>query len=288
MKTKRNFTRAEVTRKQEKRIREGHPWIYEDEITVMDTPDENGCLIDVFSSKGTYLGTGMYSEHSKIRIRLLGNNANEQYNDAFFLRRLKYALEYRMDVMGEDFANCRLIHGEADGLPGVTVDKYGPVLVSEISTYGMDIRKDLLYRGMKELLAEKGYEVSGIYERSDSELRTKEGLAKVTGWVTEYTEKEIPVLEINENRILYDVDIINGQKTGFFLDQKYNRLSVRKLAAGKNVLDCCTHTGSFAINAAYGKAAQVTALDVSETALDMARQNARKNHLEEKINFVQA
>ncbi len=288
MKTKRNFTRAEVTRKQEKRIREGHPWIYEDEITVMDTPEGNGCLIDVFSSKGTYLGTGMYSEHSKIRIRLLGNNANEQYNDAFFLRRLKYALEYRMDVMGEDFANSRLIHGEADGLPGVTVDKYGPVLVSEISTYGMDIRKDLLYRGMKELLAEKGYEVSGIYERSDSELRTKEGLAKFTGWVTEYTEKEIPVQEINENGIFYDVDIINGQKTGFFLDQKYNRLSVRKLAAGKNVLDCCTHTGSFAINAAYGKAAQVTALDVSETALDMARQNAWKNHLEEKINFVQA
>lgn len=288
MKTKRNFTRAEVTRKQEKRIREGHPWIYEDEITKIDTPEENGCFVDVFSSKGTYLGTGMYSEHSKIRIRLLGNNANEQYDDAFFLRRLKYAVEYRMDVMGEDFANCRLIHGEADGLPGVTVDKYGPVLVSEISTYGMDIRKDLLYRGLKDLLAEKGYTVSGIYERSDSELRTKEGLAKVTGWGTEYTKKEIPVLEINENGILYDVDIINGQKTGFFLDQKYNRLSVRKIAAGKNVLDCCTHTGSFAINAAYGKAVQVTALDVSETALEMARKNACKNHLEEKIHFVQA
>lgn len=278
MKQKREFPFAKVTKKQEYSLKKGHPWIYEDEITEESGTIENGCLIDVFGTKGNYLGTGFYSALSKIRIRLLGTNANEKYDDAFFERRVRYALEYRKDVMGEDYQACRLIHGEADGLPGLTVDRYQTILVSEIASYGTEMHKDVIYRSLLKLLGEQGETIEGIYERNEGDLRAKEGLKQYKGWYGE-EHPDSCITEICENGIYYEVDVENGQKTGFFLDQKYNRLAVKKLAHGKRVLDCCTHTGSFALNAANGGAEYVLAVDISESALDMARKNAERNHL---------
>jgi 23S rRNA (cytosine1962-C5)-methyltransferase len=235
--------------------------------------------VDVFGKKQNYLGSGFYSAQSKIRIRLLGNNANEKYDDAFFQRKVKYALEYRRTVMGDDFDACRLIHGESDGLPGLTVDRYHNLLVAEVEAYGTDAHKEIIYQALLDELKAMGQIIDGIYERNEGELRKKEGLSQYKGWFS----KEHPdtcITKITENGIQYEVDVENGQKTGFFLDQKYNRMAVRKLAKDKTVLDCCTHTGSFAMNACLGGAKSVTAMDISESALEMAAENAKLNHLE--------
>ena len=226
MKKERNFAWATISKKQEKTVRNGHPWIYEDEITELSNSDiENGSLIDVLSSKKQYLGTGIYSMNSKIRIRILDKNANETFNDDFFLRRVKYALSYRKVVMADDFHSCRLVHGEADGLPGVTVDLYENILVAEILSYGMEQRKDVLYRSLVQVLKEFGIEIKGIFERNEGELRKKEGLPLEKGWYKlEGLENDCsPITQIYENGICYEIDVENGQKTGFFLDQKYNR-----------------------------------------------------------------
>lgn len=279
MKQKREFPAVTVTKKQEARIHHGHPWIYAAEITNQPEEIPNGSFVDVFGHKENYLGTGFWSEHSQIRVRLLGDNANEKYDDAFFARKVKYALQYRRDVMGEeDFQACRLIHGESDGLPGLTVDRYNDILVSEVESYGTDLHKDVIYHELVSQLNEMGEKISGIYERNEGELRKKEGLSQYKGW---YGEKHSSscITEIRENGILYEVDVENGQKTGFFLDQKYNRRAVARLARGRTVLDCCTHTGSFALNAAKGGARSVLAMDISDTALEMARKNAERNHL---------
>lgn len=279
MKTNRTFPFVRVTKKQEKRIKDGHPWVYADEITEQTEDIENGAFADVFGQKGNYLGTGFYSEVSKIRVRILGSNANEKYDDAFFARKVKYALQYRLDTMAEDFACCRLIHGEADGLPGLTVDRYEKILVSEIASYGMEMHRDVIYQALIDQLAAMGIVIEGIYERNEDTLRRKEGLPLYQGW---YGDRHPAgcITQITENGIRYEVDVENGQKTGFFLDQKYNRLAVRRMAEGRNVLDCCTHTGSFALNAAKGGAASVTAMDISETALAMAAKNAEANGLQ--------
>lgn len=284
MKTERTFPRAVVTKKQEMSIKKGHPWIYADEITEVHENLDNGCFIDVFGSKNNYLGTGFYSEHSKIRIRLLGNNANETYGDDFFARKVRYALQYRFDVMKNDIQAVRLIHGEADGLPGLTVDRYNDILVTQVESYGTELHKKVIYRELISQMEERGEHISGIYERNEGELRKKEGLPQYKGW---YGEKhpESVITEISENGILYEVDVENGQKTGFFLDQKYNRKAIHTLAKGRDVLDCCTHTGSFALNAAAAGAKSVLAMDISESALDMAKKNAERNHL--NISFRQ-
>ncbi len=284
MKQKRNYPRAVVTKKQASRIHQGHPWVYFDEITEIDENLENGCLIDVFGTKDNYLGTGLYSEHSKIRIRILFSNANDTFDDAFFARRIRYALQYRKDVMKEDFHACRLVHGESDMLPGLTIDRYENILVSEVASYGMEVRKDVIYKALVEELRAMGETIDGIYERNEGELRKKEGLPQYKGW---YGKNHLssPLVEITENGIRYEVDVENGQKTGFFLDQKYNRLAVRRLAEGKTILDCCTHTGSFALNAAMGKAKSVDALDISESALAEAKKNAAMNNLD--VHFMQ-
>lgn len=278
MKQSRQFPSVKITKKQEYTVKQGHPWIYEDEITETDGTIENGCLIDVFGQKDQYLGTGIFSAESRIRIRLLGNNANEKYDDAFFARKVKYAVSYRRETMRDDIAACRIIHGEADGLPGVTVDRYGDILVSEIASYGMEQRKDIIYSALRSEIPE----LRGIYERNEGELRLKEGLELYKGWYGEDHPEET-VFEITENGLKYEVDIENGQKTGFFLDQKYNRMAVRRIAAGKTVLDCCTHTGSFAMNAAAGGALSVTAMDISERALEMAKMNAERNGITLKL-----
>jgi 23S rRNA (cytosine1962-C5)-methyltransferase len=278
MKQTRSFPAFVVTKKQELSIKRNHPWIYEDEITETPETVENGAVVDVFGKKGNYLGSGFYSEKSKIRIRLLGRNANEKYDDAFFARRVKYALQYRRDVMQEDWKACRLIHGEADGLPGLTVDRYNDLLVSQVESYGTDQHKEVIYQALLDTLKEYGEEIHGIYERNEGELRKKEGLSQYKGWYGE-NHPDSCITEISENGILYEVDVENGQKTGFFLDQKYNRRTVARLAKGRKVLDCCTHTGSFALNAAKGGAESVLAMDISETALEMAEKNAERNHL---------
>ena len=235
----------------------------------------------VFSEKGTYLGSGFYNEQSKILVRVLSKNANDAFDEAFFRRRIRYAIDYRRTVMGEDFNACRLIFGEADGLPGWTVDRFEDVLVTEVLSLGIEVRKGMLLTLLREELEKDGVAVRVIYERNESPLRLKEGLEQGKGYV------DLPGLEtegtglvkITENGIRYEVDYVNGQKTGFFLDQKYNRRAAARLAKGKRVLDCFTHTGAFALNCARAGAASVTAVDVSELALDEVARNAALNGL---------
>ncbi|MGM9940740.1 MAG: class I SAM-dependent rRNA methyltransferase [Bulleidia sp.] len=274
----RMFPHVTITKKQESSIRKGHPWVYADEITEQSEDIDNGAYVDVLSNKGSYLGTGFYSAQSRIRVRILGNNANEKYDDLFYQRRIRYALEYRKTVMGDDFKACRLIHGEADGLPGLTIDRYNDLLVSQVESYGISLHIDVIYAQLKKQLREMGEIISGIYERNEGELRKKEGLPQYKGWYGE-DHPQSPVTAIVENGIHYEVDVENGQKTGFFLDQKYNRQAIWKIAKDRKVLDCCTHTGSFALNAAKAGAKSVLAMDISQTALDMAAVNAQQNGL---------
>ncbi len=287
MKIQRNFPAFTVTKKAEKALKEGHPWVYDTEITSAEEC-ENGSLADIFSQKGSYLGTGLLSLNSKIRIRRLSDNANETFGPEFFARRVKYALDYRRTVMKDDFGACRLIFGEADGLPGFTADRYGSIISAQVLSFGMELRKDTVYRALCDELATDGVKITGIMERNDAAIRKLEGLNEYKGWYTaDYLpEPPSPVTEITENGIIYSVDTENGQKTGFFLDQKYNRLAVMRLAKGMNVLDCFTHTGSFGLNAAKGGAAHVTSVDVSQTAIDMAKANAVRNGLSDKIDYI--
>ena len=288
MKQERSFPRVTITKKGEASVKTGHPWIYDAEVQGNTDAVENGALVDAFSEKGAYLGTGLLSKQSKIRVRLLSNNANEKFDEAFFSRRIRYALDYRKTVMGEDYGCCRMIFGEADGLPGLTIDCYHDVLVSQVLSIGIERIKGMLYRLLVMLLKDDGIVIRGIFERNEVGIRELEGLPLEKGWYrAEFLpEPPSPLIEIVENGIRYDVDVENGQKTGFFLDQKYNRLAAAKIARGKRVLDCFTHTGSFALNAAKTGAAHVTAVDVSQAAVDLARANAEKNGLTERMDFV--
>ena len=287
MKQERNFPSVVITRKAENAARAGHPWVYAEEITERRGELRQGCITDVFSQKGAWLGAGFYSETSKIGVRILSGNANESFGPEFFERRVKYALEYRRAVM-EDLGCCRLIFGEADGLPGLTVDKFSDILVAQVLSYGTDSVKDVVYRALCEQLEAMGEHVSGVYERNEAALRDLEGLPRYKGWYEGLPHGESTVTEICENGVRYAVDFENGQKTGFFLDQKLNRLAVAKLARGRRVLDCFTHTGSFALNAALHGAEHVTAVDVSESAVEMARRNAVLNGLEGRMDFLAA
>ena len=286
MKQNRPFARAAVTRKAQKSIEEGHPWVYDTEITGIEGGCENGGLIDVVSDKGAYLGTGFISERSKIRVRILSRNANDRFDEAFWERRLRWAWDYRKTVMGEDASCCRVIFGEADQFPGLTVDRFGEVLVTQTLSAGVERIKPLLFPLLKKVLERDGQAVRGVYERNDAAIRELEGLPQGKGW---FGGDGGPTrTEITENGIVYGVDFENGQKTGFFLDQKYNRRAVAKLARGRRVLDCFTHTGSFALNAARGGAARVTAVDVSEFAVECARENAARNGLSQVVDCVAA
>lgn len=284
----RNYPCVTVTQKAENSLRAGHPWVYDAEIISVFGELENGSLADVVTRKGAYLGTGLISLNSKIRIRILSSNANETFTNAFWERRLRYAVDYRRTVMGEDFSCCRLVFGEADGLPGLTVDKFSDILVTQVLSFGMDKIKDVIYTSLVKILKEYGEEINGVYERNDVAIRELEGLTQYKGWYEAIPHQQSTKTEIIENGIRYTVDFENGQKTGFFLDQKYNRLAISKIAKGKRVLDCFTHTGSFALNAAMGGAEHVTAVDVSETAVAMARENAEKNSLDDRMDFLAA
>ncbi len=291
MKAERAYPSAAVTPKAEAAILRGHPWVYDTEILAMEGAAENGGLVDVRSRKGAYLGTGFLSEKSKIRVRLISRNANDRFDAAFWERKLRWAWEDRKTVMApEDLNACRVVFGEADMFPGLTVDKFHDLLSVQVLSVGMERVKDLLLPLLVRILREDGQTIRGVFERNDAALREKEGLEQYKGWFPLPGEAppESPVTEITENGIKYLVDVENGQKTGFFLDQKYNRRAVGRLAEGRTVLDCFTHTGSFALNAALGGAMHVTAVDVSAAAVEMARANAERNGLDGVVDCIAA
>ena len=278
MKSERPYPSIILSGKGSRRAQTGHPWVYAEDIISGEEDLPNGCLVDVLSDNGKYLGTGLLSRESKIRVRILSQNANDRYDAAFWRRRVQYSWDYRKTVMGQDTVCCRIIFGEADGFPGLTVDRFSDLLVAQCLSYGMEQIKPLIYSILLECLKEDRIVIRGIYERNDNILREREGLqqGKRWYWYNHETGPANPVTEIRENGITYLVDVENGQKTGYFLDQKYNRRAISQIANGKSVLDCFTHTGSFALNAAIGNAKKVTAVDISETAIAVARENARK------------
>ena len=291
MKAARPYPKIIITPKGEAALTGGHPWVYEGEVTAVDGAAEDGGLVDVVSRRGSWLGCGFYNSRSKIRVRLVSRNANDDFSDAFWERRIRYAWEYRKTVMGEtDSRCCRVIFGEADLFPGLTVDRFESVLVTQTLSLGMERIKSRLFPLLAKVLREDGQDIRGIYERNDVAIRELEGMAQGKGWypLPGETPPAQTTVDIVENGIRYTVDFENGQKTGFFLDQKYNRLAVSRLAKGRTVLDCFTHTGSFALNAARGGAAHVTAVDVSEFAVQCAAENARRNGLDGVMDCVAA
>lgn len=288
MKTDRKYTKVTIDEKGRKQQEEGHPWVYDNEVVRIDGDYENGDIVDVISQKGKYLGSGFINNNSKIIVRIISRNANDTFDNDFFERRLKYAWEYRKTVMGqEDKKCCRIIFGEADEFPGLTIDRFNDILVAQVLSLGIEVRKDIIFNAIYKILVEDGEKISGLYERNDVEIRKLEGLEEYKGYYR-LNGVEVPkhtITEIVENGIKYKVDVENGQKTGFFLDQKYNRLAISKIAKGKRVLDCFTHTGSFALNAAKGGAKHVHAVDISDTAIEMAKENAKLNGLEDTMTF---
>ncbi len=286
----RGLKTIEITKKAESSVIQGHPWVYDGELTRFDGRPYDGELVDVLSGKGRYLGTGFYNDNSKIKIRIISTNINDKFDEAFFERRIRYAWDYRKTVMGSDIGCCRIIFGEADGFPGLTVDRFGDILVTQTLSLGIEQRKDIIFPLIFKVLTEDGEKISGIFERNDVSIRELEGMTQNKGFysLNGAAQPDSTRTEITENGIRYNVDFENGQKTGFFLDQKYNRLAVSKLAKGRRVLDCFTHTGSFALNAAKGGAEHVCAVDISEDAVEMARSNAALNGLEGKMSFKAA
>ena len=291
MKAQRPYPQITITSKGEAALVGGHPWVYEGEVTGLSGPVSDGQLVDVISRRGSWLGCGFFNSRSRIRVRVLSRNPNDRFDQAFWRRRIQYAWDYRKTVMGpEDSRCCRVIFGEADGFPGLTVDRFESVLVAQVLCLGMELIKEELFSLLLEVLRSDGQDVVGVYERNDVAIRGLEGMEQGKGWHPVGGEKvpDFTAVDIVENGIRYTVDFENGQKTGFFLDQKYNRQAVAKLARGRTVLDCFTHTGSFALNAARGGAKHVTAVDVSEFAVACARENARRNGLSDVMECVAA
>ena len=261
-------------------LKAGGAWIFDNEIESVMGSAENGDIVLVHDFDGYPLGRGFINRNSKIRIRMMTRNIDQEIDREFLKMRVRNAWEYRKTTV--DTSSCRVIFGEADFLPGLTVDKYEDVLVVECLALGMEAFKETIVELLKEVLAEDGITVRGVYERSDANERKKEGLPKVKDFIGEPFDTNV---EITENGVHYLVDVVNGQKTGFFLDQKYNRLAIQKLCKGKRVLDCFTHMGTFALNAGIAGAAEVTGLDISDYAVSQAQENARRNHLEDTVHF---
>ena len=283
MKIERGYPIYTVTPKAENAIVKGHPWVYDAEILNIEGETANGGLVDVISRKGRYLGTGFLSQQSKIRVRLISRNANDRFDEAFWRRKLQWAWDYRKSVMDPaDLDACRVIFGEADAFPGLTVDKFHDLLSVQVLSVGMENLQDLLLPALVDILRQDGQPIRGVFLRNDVALRDKEGLPQGKGWyaLPGETPPDSPVVEIVENGVRYLVDVDNGQKTGFFLDQKYNRRAAASLARGMRVLDCFTHTGAFALNCARAGAAKVTAVDISQAAIEETAANARLNGLE--------
>ena len=264
-------------------IKAGGAWIFDNEIDTITGRFKNGEVVTVHDFDGYPMGKGFINQNSKIRIRMMTRKPDQEIDESFLKMRVKNAWEYRKTTV--DTSSCRIIFGEADFLPGLVIDKYEDVLVVECLALGMEQFKETIVNFLKEILAEDGIKIRGVYERSDANERTKEGLSKVKGFIGDAFDTNV---EIVENGVHYMVDVANGQKTGFFLDQKYNRLAMQRICKGKKVLDCFTHMGTFALNAGIVGAADVTGLDISEYAVSQAEANARLNHLENTVHFRQA
>lgn len=261
-------------------IKAGGMWIFDNEIDTIVGTFQNGDIVIVHDFDGYPMGRGFINQNSKIRIRLMTRHVEQEIDREFLRMRVKRAWDYRKTTV--DTSSCRVIFGEADFLPGFVADKYEDVLVVQCLALGMEQFKQTIVDLLKEVLAADGIRIRGVYERSDANERKKEGLAKVKDFIGEPFDTNV---EIVENGVRYMVDVVNGQKTGFFLDQKYNRLAMQRICRGKRVLDCFTHMGTFALNAGIAGAADVTGLDISEYAIEQAADNARRNGLEETVHF---
>lgn len=262
-------------------LKSGGAWIYDNEIDTILGSFENGDIVTVHDFDGYFLGYGFLNTRSKIAIRMLTRKKDTVVDDAFLEARVQTAWDYRKQVI--DTASCRLIFGEADFLPGIVIDKFSDVLVVESLALGIDRLKPQILDAVKRVLAKEGITIRGIYERSDAKVREQEGMERFKGFIGEPFDTKI---EIVENGVKYMVDVQDGQKTGFFLDQKNNRAAIQRLCRGKRVLDCFTHTGSFALNAGIAGASEVIGVDASELGVNQARENAVLNHLENKVSFV--
>ncbi|MDD6734609.1 MAG: class I SAM-dependent rRNA methyltransferase [Lachnospiraceae bacterium] len=261
-------------------LKAGGFWVYDNEIDTITGRFTNGAIVEVHDFDGYPMGKGLINMNSKIRIRMLTRKKDTVIDDAFFEMRIRNAWEYRKTCV--DTSSCRIIFGEADFLPGFIVDKYEDVLVVQCLSLGMEAYKCLIVDLLKKILSEDGIEIRGVYERSDANERIKEGLCKYKGFIGEEFDTFV---EITENGVKYLVDVVNGQKTGFFLDQKYNRLAIQRICTGKKVLDCFTHMGTFALNAGIAGAEDVLGLDISEYAIEQANENARRNRLDNRVHF---
>lgn len=261
-------------------IKAGGLWIFDNEIDTITGSFKNGEIVNVRDFDGYPMGRGYINQNSKIRIRLMTRHIDQPIDEEFLRMRVQNAWDYRKTTV--DTASCRIIFGDADFLPGLVVDKYEDVLVVQCLALGMEAFKLTIVNLLKEILKADGIRIRGVYERSDANERTKEGLTKVKGFIGDEFDTSV---EIQENGVRYLVDVVNGQKTGFFLDQKYNRLAMQRICKGKKVLDCFTHMGTFALNAGLAGATDVTGLDISEYAIQQAQENAKRNHLEQTVHF---
>lgn len=261
-------------------LKAGGLWIYDNEVDRVEGEFEDGDIIDVSDFDGYPLGVGFINRNSVIRIRMMSRKKGTVIDDAFLERRLRDAWEYRKATV--DTGSCRIVFGEADFLPGIVIDKYGTVLTVQSLALGIDKMKLQIIELLKKILAEDGIEITGVYERSDAKVRKQEGMQPVKGFIGEPFDTNI---EIVENDVKFLVDIAEGQKTGYFLDQKYNRVAIRSICKDAKVLDCFTHTGAFALNAGYGGAKEVLGVDISELGVEQARKNAKLNGLDDVVKF---
>ncbi len=299
MKQARPYPQLIVTRKAARALAAGHPWVFEGEVLRIEpspldgTVAHNGCVVDVREENGTWQGSALLSQESKIRARIISRNANDRFDEGFWRRKLEWAWQHRVTCMGSralpgsapDTECCRVVFSEADGFPGLVVDRYEQVLVAQVGTVGMELLRPTLYPLLLDVLRADGQDVRAIYERNDAPTREKDGLALYKGWWEGCAPLDTQVC-VHENGLAFELDLENSQKTGFFLDQKYNRRAVRELARGRRVLDCFCHVGPFGLNAAAGGAAQVTCVDVSELAIELARRNAQLNGLDANMGFT--
>ena len=263
-------------------LKQGGPWIYDNEIASITGTFEDGDIVLVHDFDGYPMGRGFINRNSKLTVRMMTRNIDTEIDETFLTMRVKNAWEYRKKVM-DDITSCRVIFGEADFLPGIVIDKFSDVLVVESLALGIDRLKETIVRILKNLMEEDGIHIRGVYERSDANVREQEGMERYKGFLGESFDTKV---EIVENGVRYYVDVKDGQKTGFFLDQKYNRRAVAKLCKGARVLDCFTHTGSFALNAGLAGASHVTGVDASELGVRQARENAALNGLSDRVDFV--
>ena len=263
-------------------LKEGGPWIYDNEIESIMGSFTDGDIVLVHDFDGYPLGRGFINRNSKLTVRMMTRNRDTEVDESFIRMRVKNAWEYRKKVM-DDISSCRVIFGEADFLPGLVVDKFADVLVVESLALGIDRFKEMIIDILKELMEADGIHIRGVYERSDAKVREQEGMERYKGFIGEPFDTKV---EIVENGVHYYVDVKDGQKTGFFLDQKYNRRAAAKLCKGARVLDCFTHTGSFALNAGMAGAEHVIGVDASELGVAQARENAALNGLEDRVEFI--